>query len=317
MSLQYPLRHVYITQPWGVNPHIYSRFNFLGHNGVDMRLFDEQGNRATTAILYAPHDGKVIEARNDANGYGLYLKIENSKQGSILGHLESFSVKVGDTVKQGQRIGICDNTGWSTGAHLHWGYYRLPRNRQNGYGGTIDQMKLDIKNHTDSGGQQNMISIEKKVFEELVTKSTERDQYAKQFTSPAQAQQLVDQLKADVKSAQQARKEQEQRAESYKRDMQDQVAKLAKMLDSRQDFAEILAVVEGMISKIDELEAYQDKHQESSRQWAETELKLQTEINRLKMLLEDKDVLANAELADLIKEMIRRFKLLFLEGRKI
>jgi septal ring factor EnvC (AmiA/AmiB activator) len=177
MKLVYPLRHIHITQKWGVNGDVYARFGFKGHNGVDYRMFDESGNRSTEAVLYAPHSGKVIEARNDPNGYGNYLKIEDDKQGSILAHLKSYSVKVGATVKTGQKIGICDNTGWSTGAHLHWGYYTMPRNRQNGYGGTIDQEKLSIQKLSD--WEKTMNQDDGKVFENLVKKSTEYDKTVK------------------------------------------------------------------------------------------------------------------------------------------
>lgn len=159
MTLQYPVRHVFITRSWGVNGHIYSRFGFKGHNGVDYRLFDEAGNRSSEAVLYAPHDGRVLEARNDPDGYGLYLKIESAREGSILAHLKSFSVKVGDEVKQGQVIGVCDNTGWSTGAHLHWGYYTMPRNRANGYGGTINQEKLGIRKIGETQKEEPMSEL--------------------------------------------------------------------------------------------------------------------------------------------------------------
>ncbi len=35
-------------------------------------------------------------------------------------HLKSFTVKVGDHVEVGQQIGITDNTGYSSGNHLHF-----------------------------------------------------------------------------------------------------------------------------------------------------------------------------------------------------
>lgn len=120
-----------ITQIWGVNEADYARFGLKGHNGVDYGI-------PTGTPIIAPHNGKVIEAAFDQYGYGMYVKIENDEEGSILGHLQSFNVNSGDTVFEGQQIGISDNTGNSTGPHLHWGYFRKPRNKEDGYSGTTN-----------------------------------------------------------------------------------------------------------------------------------------------------------------------------------
>jgi len=124
-----------LSQSFGANPDMYAKYNYKGHNGMDWAL------PSGTEII-APHAGKVIEAALDADGYGWYLKIENDKEGSVLGHNKELKVKVGDIVSEGQLIAISDNTGYSTGPHCHWGYYLLPRDRANGYGGFIDQSKL-------------------------------------------------------------------------------------------------------------------------------------------------------------------------------
>lgn len=110
----------------------YAQFGMNGHNGLDFAT-------PTGTKILAPHDGKVIEATLDPKGYGIYVKIENSIEGSVLAHLREFRVGVGDGVKEGDLIGYSDNSGNSTGAHLHWGYYRFPRDRQNGFAGFIDQ----------------------------------------------------------------------------------------------------------------------------------------------------------------------------------
>jgi len=114
---------------------VYAQYGLLGHNGLDYGL-------PTNTQVIAPHNGKIIEATSDPTGYGNYIKIENDKEGSVLAHLATFQVKVGDTVSEGQPIALSDNTGNSTAAHLHWGYYLFPRNRQNGYAGFIDQLPL-------------------------------------------------------------------------------------------------------------------------------------------------------------------------------
>lgn len=146
MSLIHPVKKVYITQEWGVNPDKYKKFNLLGHNGIDLRAFLPNGNRCYVggkSEVFCPHDGKVIENAFDANGYGWYVKIENPKEGSILAHFSSQSpLKVGQTCNQGDFVGYQGTTGNSTAIHLHWGYYPIPRDRSNGYSGTINQLPL-------------------------------------------------------------------------------------------------------------------------------------------------------------------------------
>lgn len=123
-----------MTQKWN-DPRYrasYAKFGLMGHNGQDWGV--PEGTR-----IVAPHGGKIIEAQFDAGGYGNYVKIEDAYQGSVLAHLSKISVKVGDVLIEGNEIGISGNTGNSTGAHLHWGYYRLPRDRENGFLGYINQ----------------------------------------------------------------------------------------------------------------------------------------------------------------------------------
>ena len=122
------------TQDWNDPRYrsLYAQFGLMGHNGEDYAC--PEGTR-----IVAPHGGKVIEALFDPTGYGHYVKLEDSVQGSVLAHLSTISVRVGDQLIEGNEIGFSGNTGFSTAPHLHWGYYRLPRNRLNGFLGYIDQ----------------------------------------------------------------------------------------------------------------------------------------------------------------------------------
>ena len=124
-----------LSQTFGGNPESYAKFGMKGHNGLDYAT-------PTGTNILAPHSGKVIEVSYDETGYGLYIKIENDKEGSVLAHLKENYVSIGATVTEGQLIASSNNTGNSTGPHLHWGYYTFPRNRQNGYAGFIDQLPL-------------------------------------------------------------------------------------------------------------------------------------------------------------------------------
>jgi murein DD-endopeptidase MepM/ murein hydrolase activator NlpD len=69
--------------------------------------------------VIAPHGGRVVMA--DWNGSaGKEVRIVNGGFVSRLLHLQHTAVSVGQTVKEGQRVGLSGNTGFTTGPHLHW-----------------------------------------------------------------------------------------------------------------------------------------------------------------------------------------------------
>lgn len=111
----------------------YARYNLIGHNGTDYSL-------PIGTQLIASIKGIVKEVYFEPKGYGWYVLIEDEDktQGVLTAHMSRVDVQVGFSVKQGQQIGLSGNTGNSTGPHLHFGYYRLPRDRSNGYNGYIN-----------------------------------------------------------------------------------------------------------------------------------------------------------------------------------
>ena len=93
------------------------------HNGIDL-----VGKGNTLDHIVAYDDGTVTAALNTCSGAtpatGNYVKIKhNDGAVSIYMHMKhgTVTVKVGDKVKRGQRLGYMGNTGRSTGAHLHFG----------------------------------------------------------------------------------------------------------------------------------------------------------------------------------------------------
>lgn len=183
-----------LTQGFGENPASYARFGLKGHNGLDYGL-------PTGTQVVAPHGGKVIEATNDPSGYGLYLKIESNKEGSILAHLKSFQVKVGDFVSEGHTVALSNNTGNSTGPHLHWGYYLIPRDRTNGYSGCIDQLPLlsqPIPSQTDTQA----------IIDELrQARDTNWNLYQSQIKETEKAKERITELEGQVKSCESEKKQ--------------------------------------------------------------------------------------------------------------
>ena len=76
---------------------------------------------ASGTPIVAAQAGTVTAVRRDATGYGNHVRIQHDESYvTIYGHMMDFAVKVGDKVKAGQVIGRSDNTGNSTGPHLHF-----------------------------------------------------------------------------------------------------------------------------------------------------------------------------------------------------
>lgn len=70
--------------------------------------------------VYAPADGYIVTA-GSVSGYGNFIMIKHTNNlYTCYGHLSSYNVSTGHTVKRGQQIAISGNTGISSGPHLHF-----------------------------------------------------------------------------------------------------------------------------------------------------------------------------------------------------
>jgi hypothetical protein len=107
-----------ITQLFGENPQIYKKWGFPGHNGVDYGI--PNGTPIKAAI-----GGTVAMVGFENGGYGNYVKLSHSDDGksfyTYYAHLANAAVTAGQKIKVGTVIGYSNNTGASTGPHLHFG----------------------------------------------------------------------------------------------------------------------------------------------------------------------------------------------------
>ena len=111
-----------ITQNWGETAYSKRFYRGRPHNGMDIAA-------PTGTEVRAGAGGTVV--RVDYNGlyyqYGRYILIDHGNGLSTLyAHLSGTTVKTGDTVDRGDLIGYVGSTGFSTGAHLHFGLYATP-----------------------------------------------------------------------------------------------------------------------------------------------------------------------------------------------
>lgn len=148
-----PLRKLRITQPFGVNygptKDFYTKVGIPSglHNGWDCSAPNG------TEIL-AVADG-TVEAEGDPNsGYGLHARLfvypnPDYRFECVYGHLKE--VRAEGKVIAGQVIALSNNTGYSTGPHLHFGVRAWARtqggiwrvvDQDNGYHGYIDPQPL-------------------------------------------------------------------------------------------------------------------------------------------------------------------------------
>lgn len=83
------------------------------HTGIDYPVPE-----GTPVLASAP--GKVVEVAN-SGGYGLQVRVDHGGGTETwYAHLSAADVKVGDFVKQGQKLAASGSTGKSTGPHLHY-----------------------------------------------------------------------------------------------------------------------------------------------------------------------------------------------------
>lgn len=149
LRLYYPVRPFHVNQKWGDNipcvkdfglstqtivsgsdnftcpigyDKLYGKFGMTGHNGTDLAAGEQN--------VYAACDGVVVEKQVvPARGLGLGILTDEQYDFDTYGthfikirywHLKSIYCEAGDTIKAGQLLGVTDNTGYSSGNHLHF-----------------------------------------------------------------------------------------------------------------------------------------------------------------------------------------------------
>lgn len=116
---------LFVTSPFGMRQDPMDETKQQMHKGIDIRCNGD-------AVLATENGGKVVAVntnRNTPGGKSLtveYARANGSKVQCTYMHLGEISVKIGDTVRAGQRLGTSGNTGTrTTGEHLHFGVTNL------------------------------------------------------------------------------------------------------------------------------------------------------------------------------------------------
>lgn len=155
MKLVRPLKRNLCSQKFGENKvSFYKDIGMAGHNGIDWSADDGDEIRWECTDC----EGIVLDNHIDRYG-GLGVKVlSQDTDGNfkhLFWHLKDFSCKPGQVLSTGDLIGHADNTGRSTGTHLHRGLKRVEKNKygiwrnmdgSNGYYGGINIEPYIIEN---------------------------------------------------------------------------------------------------------------------------------------------------------------------------
>src|SRR3990167_2637214 len=126
LQLYYPIKSYFVNQSWGVYNDIYNQFGFTRHNGIDCKLSEDK-------LIYSPVKMKIVQVGYQSKGAGNFVSAITLDEFDewrsptttfykvylTFMHLKDTSVKEGEIVNVGDIIGHGDNTGFSTGEHLH------------------------------------------------------------------------------------------------------------------------------------------------------------------------------------------------------
>lgn len=126
-TLSYPVANPVIIQPFGGNTtgvaDFYTKYGLPAHEGVDFKA--PAGTPVLACAAGVINRIERVEFTGSGSPYGIQIRITHQwgdqEYETIYAHLQSVggSLKVGDVVTRGQQVGLSNNTGNSTGAHLH------------------------------------------------------------------------------------------------------------------------------------------------------------------------------------------------------
>lgn len=173
-----PIEPFQLTQGFGENPANYARFGLKGHNGWDLKTKFEDTPLGRRYIL-ASWLMKFYKQGDEGNdGYGKYFdticKLLSTWK---LTFAHCHSIESFDEKSEGDHMAISDNTGNSTGSHLHLtvkrvsevnGKYQVLEN-DNGFFGAVNPQEFfdELREY-----KKNLSSTPKPTTPEVITPQT-------------------------------------------------------------------------------------------------------------------------------------------------
>lgn len=182
MKIYRAIRTDYRTQGFDAHPSMvefYKKCGMNNHGGMDWAAFTGE------PIYWDCNVAGVVDYTETDSAGGLGINVITNNDGVILKHrfwhLQKFYIQAGDKVQPGDLLGWADNTGNSTGSHLHrdvkemfrdqWGNYQV-KYPDNGTYGTIrydqwfeNKFVLEAENIKEGILRKLYIALIKKLLE--------------------------------------------------------------------------------------------------------------------------------------------------------
>lgn len=155
----------------------------------------------------------------------------------------------------------------------------------------------------------NTITIEQKVFEELVGKASKYDEFNRiGYSSAAQIEQLIKDHKTDLDNKNAEIAGYKSAAEEARKSLNELIVACSKALNTVQEMEQIKAALTKVNADLDALDSIQRQYAELQLHSKEQEENLRSEIAVLKALMAHSDQLAGASLKQIIREIVRRLR---------
>ncbi len=156
------------------------------------------------------------------------------------------------------------------------------------------------------GGGSSMtddITIKKKIFEELVSKSTKYDELTKAGIATVSD---IEALRRNVKEANDYARVKDDEAKRTREELSEFTRQVAEKLTSPQDLPRILSAIDELMTQHSQANTNSQKDSEENAKYEKQITDLKAEIERYKLLMSSKNPLEQAKVEELIHEIIKR-----------
>jgi murein DD-endopeptidase MepM/ murein hydrolase activator NlpD len=159
-----------ITQKFGENPSFYTQWGFPGHNGIDFGI--PNGTPVAAAAK-----GTVDKVSFEDGGYGNYVKLKHvdgsTTYYTYYAHLMQANVSASQSVEAGAVIGYSNNTGSSSGPHLHFGVRTA--DTSGSYKGYVDPLLHLTGQVVTNGDMPGAVALASMKFEVIIAELNVRN----------------------------------------------------------------------------------------------------------------------------------------------